>query len=206
MKYCLTLFLLFFVVTSCQHTPVEAPEVPEEVEEVPHEPSKPVGQEYPVKDVKKVFTVRIVDLNYNKEQKLKLGQAQAVLEKIFNSEEYKQEVLKRKFTSTELSPQEIYEKLFAGAEALIPAVNYQMDLQVRMYYSWRRTVGYTYPSDMVVHTNSRFHNSYGVCQVASNLTHEWTHKMGFSHASARDSKSVPYAHNDIIEELCPNFL
>jgi hypothetical protein len=81
-----------------------------------------------------------------------------------------------------------------------------MDLKVKMYYSIKNTVGYTYPSDLIVYTNSKFHNSYDACNVASNLTHEWTHKMGFGHDMKwnRDRDyTVPYGHNSIIEKLCP---
>lgn len=177
------------------------------VEETHHVASTPIGPEYPVANVKKVFTVKIVDTNYSPAQKLKLREAEAILAKIFNSEEYKKEILTRKFTNTNgLTNAEIYEKLFAGAEALLPAVNYQMDLTVEMYYSRKSTVGYTYPNSLKVMTNSRFHNSYSACEVASNLAHEFTHKMTFGHSSARDKSSLPYSHNDIVKSLCLNSL
>jgi len=175
-------------------------------EEPNHGPVKPIGPEYPVADVKKIFTVKIVDLNYTVEQRKKLEQAEKLIAKIMNSEKYEKAVLSRKFTSTKLSSKSVYEKLFTGAESLLPAVNYQMDLKVSMYYKFNRVVGYTYPSDMVVYTNSKFHKYFDACKVASNLVHEWTHKMGFGHASASDGLSVPYSHNDIIEDLCQSFL
>ena len=218
MKNILRLIALCFLVTSCNYEikkpvvtnpveekPVELP--PMEVEEPKHEASKPIGPEYPVADVKKVFTVKIEDTNYTADQKKKLALAEKVLAKIVNSPEYEVEVLSRKFTSTNLSSKEVYEKLFRGAEGLQPAVNYQMDLKVTMYLKkLSKVVGYTYPNTLIVYTNSKFHNGYSVCQVASNLFHEWTHKMGFDHSSASDSKSVPYSHNDIVEKLCPKFL
>lgn len=88
----------------------------------------------------------------------------------------------------------------------MPAINYQLDLIVEMYYSkYVSTVGYTYPKDLVVHTNWKYHKNYHPCRIASNLGHEWTHKMGFGHDSKNNSNrpfSVPYAHNTIIESLC----
>ena len=184
--------------------PAPTPEVSEG--EVPHVASTPIGPDYPVANVKKVFTVKIENTNYTPEQKAKLDQAEKVIAKIMNSEEYKQAVLSRKFTSTEDSSEQVYKNLFEGAEALQPAVNYQMDLKVTMYFRRNSTVGYTYASSLVVYTNSKFHNYFTVCEVASNLVHEWTHKMGYGHSSAGDSRSVPYAHNAIVKALCPKFI
>lgn len=221
MKYCFASILSILLLISCQNTtPVSTPEVPQSapeakptpietpkpVEGVPHEASKPIGPEYPVQNVKKIFTVHIESLNYTDAQNAKLDKAQTLITKIINSDDYKKEVLNWKFTNTNgLTNQQIYDKLFAGAEALLPAINYQMDLKVEMYHSYGNTVGYTYPDDLVVHTNSKYHNNYSPCDIASNFTHEWTHKMGFDHSSANDSNSVPYAHNSIIEKLCGKF-
>lgn len=204
--------LALAVLVSCHHTfdvstetspvpPISPPQ-----EEVAHQASTPIGPEYPVADVKKVFTVKIEDTNYTTIQREKLRRVEVLLVGIFNSPEYKSEVLTRKFSSTDLSSAEIYEKLFRGAEGLQPAVNYQMDLKVTMYTrTLSKVVGYTNPDTLVVHTNSKFHNTYSVCKIASNLVHEWTHKIGFDHSSVSDSTSVPYAHNSIIEKLCVNF-
>jgi hypothetical protein len=195
--------------TSPETPPVqEAPvEVSVPAEEVPHTGSTPIGPEYPVQDVKKVFTVKIEDTNYTPEQKQKLAAARELIARIFNSEDFKKALESRKYTSTTLTGPEIYTKLFAGAEALQPAVNYQMDLKVTMYYKrFSKVVGYTYPDTLVVYTHSKYHNVYTACEVASNLTHEWSHKMGFDHSSAEDDNSVPYSLNTIIETLCPKFM
>ena len=167
--------------------------------------SAPVGNEFPVPSAKKVFTVKIVDLNYTAEQKAKLADAAKYIALIMNSQEFKKAILEReKFTNTlGLTNAKIYDKLFKGAEALSPAENYQMDLKVKMYYSRRRTVGYTYETSLIVYTNSKFHSWYTACEVASNAVHEWSHKLGFMHSSASDSESVPYSLNDVVENLCP---
>ena len=159
------------------------------------------------------FEVNIQSLNYNTVQQQKLLKASELIKKIFNSKEYRKEVIEFTFNGEKKfhdnqnrTNEEIYDHLISGAEILIPVKNNQMDLTVKMYYSWRSTVGYTYPSEMTVYTNSKFHNNFGVCEIASNLVHEWTHKMGYSHSKkwnkARDY-TVPYGHNTIIEKLCP---
>lgn len=159
-----------------------------------------------------VFTTNIKTINYNSTQQAKVDEAAKYIKIIMNSAEYKQEVLgftyggKKQFVDNKgMTNEQIYNHLKGGAEALNPVINYQMDITLQMYYKSNSTVGYTYPSDTKIYTNSKFHNSYSSCQVASNTTHEWTHKMGFSHAqkwsNSRDY-SVPYGHNSIIEKLC----
>jgi hypothetical protein len=222
-KYLVLSFSILILVFACNQSPktsqnpVPGTQSPQEhtspdnvtidpAETQSHEPSTPIGPEYPVKDVKKVFTVKIVDLNYTPEQKEKLQEAENKLAEIFNSKEYALAVIYRDpaFDSNNgLDNLQILNKLYAGAEALIPAVNYQMDLTVKMYNDTHsKVVGYTSPKSMIVYTNLKFHKKYTACEVASNLTHEWTHKMGFGHKTARSYNSVPYAHNEIIRKLC----
>lgn len=168
-----------------------------------------IGPEYPVADVKKIFTVKIENTNYTADQKVKLKKAEELIAKVFNSDKFKNRVLKHihnkkiAFDSNNgLSNQQIHDKLFAGAESLIPAVNYQMDLKVSMYYKRNIVIGYTTPSSMIVNTNSKFHNGFEPCEIASNLSHEWVHKMGFGHNSATSYNSVPYAIGYLVGELC----
>ena len=79
-----------------------------------------------------------------------------------------------------------------------------MDLDLELYYSIRSTVGYTYADGLRIWMNTKFFDSYSPAEVAGNVFHEWTHKLGFTHASnyslSRDS-SVPYALGYLVEEL-----
>lgn len=159
------------------------------------------------------FKVNIKHLNYTVQQEKKLLESASLLEKIFNSLEYKNEVINFTYKNEKKFHEnlgktnlEIYEHLMLGSEILMPVIDREMDLTVKMYYSFRSTVGYTYPNIMTVYTNRRFHNGFTPCQIASNLAHEWTHKMGYGHSKRwnydRDF-TVPYGHNKIIEKLCP---
>ena len=52
--------------------------------------------------------------------------------------------------------------------------------------------------------NTKYFDRYTPYQVAGNLTHEWLHKMGFTHDSAATSTrpySVPYAVGYIVRQL-----
>lgn len=196
----------------------EASQKPVELEviQVVDEPTKetyigsPQTQpDYNIPGVKGKFTVKVTSSNYTPEQRAKLDEAERLLSIIASSEEYKNFILSHKYGKNTafdwpngLSNAEIYEKLHRGAEALNPAVNYQLDLHVEMYFKNNKTVGYTYPKVMTVYTNSKFHNKRDACGVAENIFHEWTHKMGFGHRNASAKFSVPYAHTRVVEALC----
>lgn len=217
-KNCLVLMLLIVGCSTLKDIPV-SPEIKKPVE--PPSNTKVVifnkdhteGASKSLEPIKSVFKVKIIDTNYTKPQKEKLIKAQSIIERVFNSKEYKELVSNHAFNQSKsffenqkLTNDQIYNKLFLGAETLNPIENNQMDLTVTMYNSkFTSTVGYTYPSSMVVFTNLKFHQYLTPCRVASNLVHEWTHKIGFTHSPKwtkdRDY-TVPYAHNMIIESLC----
>lgn len=140
------------------------------------------------------FEVSIKDTNYSPSQKLKLSTAEGMLRSLLVSEDFKEAVISRKYTSTALNGEEVYKKLIGSGK---------MDLKVTMYFSaTSKVVGYTYPNSNTIFTNAKFYNRYFPCDIASNLTHEWSHKLGFEHSSASDRESVPYSLNEIIKRLC----
>ena len=79
-----------------------------------------------------------------------------------------------------------------------------MDFELELYYASRNTIGYTYPDVLRIWMNTKYFDSYTPSEVAGNVFHEWTHKLGFEHATthsvSRDS-SVPYAIGYLIKEL-----
>jgi hypothetical protein len=208
--------------TTTVSTPTPAPEAPVVVAAPPvvdsqpadithsGQGSTPIGPEYPIKNPEKVFTAKIKATNYTAAQQAKLDKAMAAIEKVVNSPEWKNRVVNNTYnkkatpfdSNKGLSNEQIFEKLFAGAESLIPAVNYQMDLTVTMYYKSNSVVGYTTPSSMIVNTNSKFHDKFDACEISGNLYHEWTHKMGFDHASAKSYNSVPYSLGYAMRDFC----
>lgn len=181
------------------------------------EPSKPVGPEYPIKDAKKIFTAKVIAKGFDSKQAPKIDQAEKFIVKVVNSDEFEQRVKnfiyegKKQFVDNDgLSNDQIYTKIFEGAEALMPAVNYQMDLTAVSYYSrWVSTVGYTYPDVLEIYMNYKFYSQYDACEVSGNMFHEWLHKLGFKHALnysvSRDS-SIPYALGHLMEELCKKYM
>ena len=157
------------------------------------------------------FDANVSLFEFEREDEEKLYKAIEIIKKVVASEEFRTRVLnytyegKKQFVDNDgLTNAQIYQKLLDGREDLRPEVDNEMDLELQLYYSWRNTVGYTTPGELRIYMNTKFFDPYTPAEVAGNVFHEWTHKLGFDHDSSysvsRDS-SVPYAIGYIIEEL-----
>lgn len=149
--------------------------------------------------------------NFESQDEAKLQKALEIIKKVVATTEFRDRVLnftykgKKQFVDNKgMSNAEIYQALLDGREDLRPEVDNEMDLELELYYSWRNTVGYTTPGSMRIFMNTKFFDPYTPAEVAGNVFHEWTHKLGFGHASSysvdRDS-SVPYAIGYLIRDL-----
>lgn len=143
-------------------------------------------------------------------KKEKLIEAFLALEKVVNSQEFKNRVInfknsqgERAFASNKgLSNEEIYELLMEGREDLQPNTPGEMNFFLKLYYRpFSRVIGYTSPDTNRIHVNWKFFKRYGASEVAANLMHEWLHKMGYGHRSAKEHDSVPYAIGYIVGEM-----
>jgi hypothetical protein len=157
------------------------------------------------------FGANISYTNFEKADEQKVEKAIELIKKIVASQEFKDKVLNFTYSgkhtfvdNSGFTNAQIYQKLIDGKEDLKAVVDNEMDLDLELYYSSRSTVGYTYETGLRIWMNTKFFDSYTPAEVAGNIFHEWTHKLGFDHASsysvARDS-SVPYAIGYMIEEL-----
>lgn len=131
--------------------------------------------------------------------------AMDLLEIIINSLEFKKKVLDKKFTTTNKTPQQIYDRIIAGNEDLQPGVDSEIDITVTMYEANNRVVGYTYPDTVRTWVNRKFFKMYELGEIACNAFHEWLHKLGFGHASASDHSSVPYALGYLVEDMIRSY-
>ncbi len=157
------------------------------------------------------FNANYVLTNFEQDDEEKLTKAIDIIKSVIASREFRARVLgftyqgKRQFVDNKgLTNQQIYDILLAGREDLVPEIDNEMDLELELYYSWRNVVGYTTPGELRIYMNTKFFDPYTPAEVAGNVFHEWTHKLGFDHAASavpgRDA-SVPYAIGYIIEEL-----
>lgn len=189
-------------------TPTETPTEPT----TPTDPSDPSGD--PSEDVPAEALLFDIDVSLTKFEaadEIKIRKAFAIIKKIVSTKQFRDRVLNFTYATKKtfvdnggLTNTEIYQKLLDGSEDLVPGIDHQMDLDLELYYSSRSTVGYTYADGLRIWMNTKFFDAYTPCEVAGNVFHEWTHKLGFTHASSysvsRDS-SVPYALGYLVEEL-----
>jgi hypothetical protein len=140
----------------------------------------------------------------------KLQEAFVALERVVNSQEFKNRVInfknsqgERAFASNKgLSNEEIYELLMEGREDLQPHTPGEMNFYLKLYHRpFSRVIGYTSPDTNRIHVNWKFFKRYEASEVAANLMHEWLHKMGYRHRSANEHDSVPYAIGYIVGEM-----
>ena len=158
-----------------------------------------------------LFDANFALTDFDSKDEVKVSTAIEIIKKVIRTDEFRSRVLnftyngEKKFINSDgLTNEQIYQKLLDGAEDLRPEVDHEMDLDLELYYSNRSTVGYTYASGLRIWMNKKFFNIYTPAEVAGNIFHEWTHKLGFKHASnyslSRES-SVPYALGYLVEEL-----
>lgn len=137
---------------------------------------------------------------------------------VLNSKEFKERVLNHTYNGQltyvdngGLSNTQVYETIMRGQEVLEnngqqdwSEENRTIDLTLELYYKRNSTVGYTYPYTEKVWVNSNFFSWYPFADVAANVVHEWTHKLGFEHDfnnTVSRNYSVPYAVGTIVAEL-----
>lgn len=221
MKF-LVLLSLILMLVGCNNepTPCESGEVTKQAQASSCTPTTtpPPVQETPGSEVGDVpsealiFGANVNLTNFNPSQEEKVLSAIEWIKKIVRTKEFKEKVYnftyngKREFVDNKgLTNEQIYQILIDGSETLIPEVDHEMDLELELYTSnFSSTVGYTYPNVIKIWMNTKYFNNYTVAQVAGNVFHEWTHKLGFDHASsyskARDY-SVPYGLGYLMVEL-----
>lgn len=123
-------------------------------------------------------------------------------EEVLNSEKFKQELLNLKLEQTNgKTNEEIYNEIMSGADNFNKEVDKDIDVYLTMYYSFKNTVGYTYPSTWWTWINRKFFSSFDEGDIAGNVVHEYMHNLGYDHKTAKDHNSVPYAVGYLIRRL-----
>jgi hypothetical protein len=140
----------------------------------------------------------------------KVDAAFAVLEKVVNSEEFKNRVLnfvntqgKTEFASNKgLTNTQIYATFMDGRETLQQNTPGEMNYYLSLYYKrYSKVIGWTNGNINTINVNWKFFKGFKPSDVAGNFAHEWTHKIGFDHKSAAEHDSAPYAIGYIVREM-----
>lgn len=156
------------------------------------------------------FNVKTIKMSRMKEEKL--FDSVDLLREVFASPEFKHKILKHRFRgkyafaqNRGLSNAQIYRKILSGVEKLYPYYNNAMDVEIEMYSDYEsKVLGYTRPSTKRIWMNTKYFNKHTRAEVASHLTHEWLHKLGFDHEKEKckdRAYSVPYAIGYIVKDI-----
>lgn len=161
-------------------------------------------------------------IGFNPEEVAKLTKAASLLETVFNSIAFRQEVLKHGFYTKEhwwsskrwtysfrmsrgKSNSGVLEAVLAGCEVLSPEVDNEADIQLTIdRRDGSDVIGYTYSSTPMQWIYSSFFGRATLADIASNLAHEYCHKLGFDHEFNRTADrqyTVPYGIGYIVKRL-----
>lgn len=152
---------------------------------------------------------------FNGEGLKKLNLAFSLLEKVVNTTEFKDRVInfknrdgKREFASNKgLTNEEIYQTFMEGREILQENTPGEMNFYLKLYYNpFSKVIGYTSGNTNLININWKFFKRYEPANVAANLAHEWVHKIGFDHTSAKEHDSAPYAIGYIVGDMAERIL
>lgn len=152
---------------------------------------------------------------FSNDSMVKVDQAFEVLEKVVNTEEFKNRVLnfentkgENKFASNkDLTNEQIYRIFMDGRENLQPNTPGEMNFYLKLYNKrFSRVIGWTNGRINTININWKFFKGFEPSDVAGNLAHEWTHKIGFDHVNAAEHDSAPYAIGYIVREMAERAL
>lgn len=149
------------------------------------------------------------DISGTPEQAARLSKIMSVVEKVVNSEEFKQRVLSATYSSPKADSVKFYQDLVGGAEKVTgsPVVtdntwNIQWVFQAKKYSD---VTGWTYGNTHKIWINSQKWKSRTDRAVGGTVCHEYSHKLGYGHNSAKSHNSAPYSVGTICSELYPKF-
>lgn len=179
-----------------------------------------LGQQFPAF---KVNAVEIEGLNDSRTEKMK--RAADIFEKVLNDPEFHKELKAKTFKSDrrdDLVPNptavEVVEKIYAAAERYKPEPDNAADIfwYAKKKSFWKRltgkcdTIGFGYPGEKRIYTYTcLIDEEDSLAEMAGNLAHEWSHKLGFVHRTEYHSEiyeTVPYVFGDLVEEYAAKWI
>ena len=143
--------------------------------------------------------------NFRPEERQKFKSAMNQMVKVLNSREFYTRLMNLELEQRQgYTNKDIYDMIRSGADKFNKESDHDIDIHLTMYYSWKRTIGYTYPSTYFTWINRKFFSRFDEADVAGNVAHEYMHNLGFGHISAKDHNSVPYAIGYLVRDMIDN--
>ena len=142
-------------------------------------------------------------------RKDKMAQVAGEMHTVINSSIFRDQILKMKPFLGErskyktLSNKEVYKMIMHGADIHEPQMDYELDIFVDDYYTFKKVIGYTKPSvDRIIRVNTKYFDRRHSMDIGSNILHEYSHLLGFSHDffnSEDRPSSISYQLNKVYE-------
>ena len=154
-----------------------------------------------------------VDDSFDNETSEILDFAIKELERIFNTAEFKEEVLKAKLKvgNKGFSNLQIYELIMSGEnKRMKEPKDYSIDIRLKVFdeYFGHGNFGITNMTTRVTRTHRCFILENDVKCYISHLAHEYMHQIGFvdkrTWLFGKKTKSVPYKIGNIVDKLIDN--
>ena len=169
-------------------------------------------------------------------QFIRLDMALEILEKIMNSEKFKQRVIgyqrPNRTTASQndhireyhknylwrdpsktLTNEDIYKIIMNGNEKIRPDTLGEMNINIKKYKSpWykpraKNVIGWTNPSSSKwINVNWHFYDHFKVHEMVGNIVHEWIHLLGFLHGNHYMREEVPYVVGKIASDIAQEIL
>jgi len=143
----------------------------------------------------------------SEDRRAKMSQVALEIHQVLNSTVFRDKVMKMRTQGErseykKASNVEIYQMLMRGAEVLNPVVDYTWNIYIDDYYSFKNVIGYTKLNTKYIYVNTKFFDGRITKLIGSNIVHEQSHKLGFSHdfRNTKDREfSVSYQLNKAYE-------
>jgi len=181
LKKQLLLITMLLTLVNCATNTVEGPKTPPAV--------TPVEKT----DLVKVLSTK----GFTEKEKVKLNNYIPKMNETIDSECFKTFMVNRNIHTTQNK---------SNAEVVKHLRTSQVEIHLITYYKrWSKVHGYTYPNVNKIWLNRKYHAGASLCSEASNLAHELSHKLGYTHdfkATQRRPFSVPYSINAGFTACC----
>ena len=162
-------------------------------------------------DVGEVVDIEVHGMEtFTEKQKLFMGKTVTLMEVVYSSLEFRNEVLNTFMSSREgMSYSEIYKKCLSTVSTYDKVNDEVIAISVELYNGWQRVLGKTVMSTGKMYTNRAFLNSCIVFNrpwnYAGHLAHERMHTLGFKDLRPMKTKSVPYVYGNIMSKLAKRY-
>lgn len=145
---------------------------------------------------------------FDPEERRKLRQACRDWAEVWQSSAFKQWLLEFQFEGTDLTNEQIFDKLMGGVSA-VNIVDNQADIEIWAAQSENaeNTLNTTFLVDGKEWEGSPFLTSFSVAKIAGYLAYDYCRNQGFLHAGIAPTRTVPFAvaceTKRLIEQTAP---